>query len=60
MADIPLMKLEHWLISKSDEERKERQLIKLRGEEADLSNNNGGLGKEDNNGQDKKIHYKKQ
>ena len=59
MADIPLVRLEHWLVSRGDEERKERDLIKLRGEEADITNNNGALAKEENNTQERKIHYKK-
>ena len=37
MSEIPLRVSEHWLISRTEDERKDREIVKLRGEEADQS-----------------------
>lgn len=59
LADLPLDQNERWLISRNEEEKKERELIKLRGEEADTVNNHAHLGKEQHNIQETMIQVKR-
>jgi hypothetical protein len=60
LSDVPLQHNSHWLISKNEEEQKERELIKLRGEEADQANQHTYLGREENLAQKQNVVFKKE
>ena len=58
-SEIPIRQANRWLISRSDEQRKEREIIKLRGEEAEKLSNNVQIIKKQEEYQQKQILFKK-
>lgn len=59
VSQIPFRMNHCWLISKFQEEKKEREIIKLRGEEADNVSTHAYLGKDQVVAQEKEVQYKK-